>query len=263
VSSLAKNLDIPALTNLKQQWEEACAEADVRSIIQASRLNYSAWLYFNHLRLFELASELGVPLAACRGFDRALAGGLINADGSLRPRSASLSYMYDDVQGMDLYDYVRGVLEATLERATIINFSDLLDRGNAHNLIAPGDLIFVQGAHTFSRLNKTSRGRGEATLGRRRANNVEIKFAFDRWEASSCSAWAIWLTGRQAVASLVQVKSVEREAGDAVVSGTVIAISNGHHQLQHRDYSPRYGRYVFDDEDDDAEEGWGDLEAVN
>lgn len=77
--------------------------------------------------------------------------------------------------------------------------------------------------------------------GSRSANNVEMRYTFDRREATSMSAWSGWLTRRQSVASLVQVKDIQREDGDAVIAATVIAISNGHYKLQHRNYSPRYG----------------------
>ncbi len=73
------------------------------------------------------------------------------------------------------------------------------------------------------------------------------------------SAWSTWLADRQSVASLVQVKGIQRQDGDAVIAATVLAISNGHHKLQHRNYSPRYGRYMFYNDDKDAEDDdWGD-----
>lgn len=250
VSSLAKNLDPVTLRGMKREWEATCAEEDRRSIIEASRLNYDAWLYFNHLRLFELADEIKIPLKHLAGFSDAKKSGLIDAGGKLRPRSASMSYMYDDVHGMTLYRYVRAVLEAAIDRVTILNFSDLLDRGTTHQLLAIGDFAMVQGAHTFARRTDKKKGKGEVMSGTRRANNVEFRFTFDRWEATSCSAWATWLSGRQSVASLVQVKDVFREDGDVVVAATVVAISNGHRGLQHRNYSPRYGRYIFYDDDD-------------
>ncbi|WP_421440129.1 HNH endonuclease [Agrobacterium tumefaciens] len=254
VSALAKNLDAKTLRSLKLQWEVACVEEDRLSIIQASRLDYDAWLYFNHFRLFELAKQLRISLTKLEGFTAAKTQGLADASGNLCSRKSTYSYMYDDVLGMTLYHYVRAVLEAVIERITVINFSDLLDRGTAHQLLATGDFAIVQGAHTFaSRTDKKKTGKGDVMFGTRRANNVEFRFTFDRWEATSCSAWATWLSGRQSVASLVQVKDVLREGGDAIVAATVIAISNGHHSLQQRNYSPRYGRYIFYDANDDEE----------
>jgi hypothetical protein len=253
VSTLAKNLDASTLRSLKQQWEAACVEQDRLSIIQASRLDYDAWLYFNHLRLFELTKQLHIPLTKLDGFASAKAQDLVDQSGNLRSRKSTLPYMYDDVLGMTLYHYVRAVLEAAIKRITVVNFSDLLDRGTAHQLLAAGDFVIVQGAHTFFRRTEKKRGKGDIMFGIRRANNVEFRFTFDRWEATSCSAWATWLSGRQSVASLVQVKDVSREDGDAIVAVTVIAISNGHKSLQQRNYSPRYGRYVFYDANDNGE----------
>lgn len=261
VSALAKNLDPKTLRSLKLQWEATCVEEDRLSIIQASRLDYDAWLYFNHFRLFELAKQLHISFTTLEGFAAAKAHGLSDASGNLCHRDKSLSYMYDDVLGMTLYHYVRAVLEAVIERITVINFSDLLDRGTAHQLLVTGDFAIVQGAHTFARSSdKKKTGKGEVMFGTRRANNVEFRFTFDRWEATSCSAWATWLSGRQSVASIVQVKDVSREGATAIVAATIIAISNGHQSLQQRNYSPRYGRYVFYDanEDEEGDNDWVD-----
>lgn len=252
---LAKNLDGPTIRSLKQQWEDACIKEDRLSIIQASRLDYDAWLYFNHFRLFELAKQLRISFTTLDGFAAAKKQGLADASGNLCSRERTLSYMYDDVLGMALYHYVRAVLEAVIERVAIVNFSDLLDRGTAHQLLATGDFAIIQGAHTFARRAGKKTGKGDVMSGTRRANNVEFRFTFDRWEATSCSAWATWLSGRQSVASLVQVKDVLREDGNAIVAATVIAISNGHRSLQQRNYSPRYGRYIFYDTDDDEDGG--------
>lgn len=254
VSALAKNLDASTLRAMKLAWEAACEEEDRRSIISASRLRYDAWIYFNHLRLFELAGELGIRLTRLEDFADAKERGLVDAKGNLVPRSNALSYMYDDVLGMTLYSYVRSVLEATVERLKVLNFSDLLDRGTAHQLLAQGDFVIVQGAHMFTRQTQKTRGKGDIMSGSRRANNVEFRFTLDRWEATSCSSWAMWLAGRQSVASLLQVKGVLREDGNVVVAATVIAISNGHRKLQQRNYSPRYGRYIFHDDDEEVDD---------
>jgi hypothetical protein len=258
-STLSRNLDADALRSFKTEWEETCRASDLSAILQASRVDYDAWLYFNHLRLFELAKQLRLRFKQIEGFSAARRLRLIDAAGNILPRTPQLSYMYDGAEGQTLYHYVRSVLEEVLERIRVINFSDLLDRSNVHTLLAAGDFLLVQGAHTFKGLTDRKKGQGEAMRGSRSANNVEMRYTFDRWEATSMSAWSGWLTGRQSVASLVQVKDIQREDGDAVIAATVIAISNGHHKLQHRNYSPRYGRYMFyDDDEDEGHDDWGD-----
>ncbi|MDX5985059.1 HNH endonuclease signature motif containing protein [Sphingomonas echinoides] len=261
-STLSRNLDADALRSFKAEWEEVCRHSDLSAILQASRLDYDAWLYFNHLRLFELAKQLQLRFKEIDGFNGARRLRLIDAAGHILPRNSRISYMYDGAEGQTLYHYVRGVLEEVLKRIRVVNFSDLLDRSNVHALLAAGDFLLVQGAHTFKGLTDRKKGQGEAMQGSRRANNVELRYSFDRWEATSMSAWSTWLAGRQSVASLVQVKDIQREDGDAVIAATVIAISNGHHKLQHRNYSPRYGRYMFYNYDEDeADDDWGDLDG--
>lgn len=74
---------------------------------------------------------------------------LIDADGNILPRKPHLSYMYDGAEGQTLYHYVRSVLEEVLEQIRVINYSDLLDRSKVHTLLAAGDFLLFQGAHTF------------------------------------------------------------------------------------------------------------------
>lgn len=259
-SALSKNLDADTLRSFKHDWEELCRESDLSAILQASRVDYDAWLYFNHNRLFELAKQLNVPLKKIDGYSAARRLRLLDTSGDILPRNPYFSYMYTGAEGQTLYHYVRSVLEETVERIRVINFSDLLDRSSVNALLAAGDFLLVQGAHTFKRLTERRSGQGEAMQGIRRANNVELRYTFDRWEATSMSAWSTWLAGRQSVASLVHVKDIQRQDGDAVISATVLAISNGHHKLQHRNYSSRYGRYVFYDSNDeggDEDSDWG------
>lgn len=257
-STLAKNLDAEALHAFKHAWEALCARADRRVILSASRLNYDAWLYFNHLRLFELARAYGIKLKQAFGYRDAKALKLVDGSGNLLPRPASSNWMYSGGEGMTLYHYVHSVFEAVLERVAVRNFSDFLDRGIAYGLLEAGDFILVHGAHIFKIEEDRKAGPGQTMLGRRRANNVEVRFIFDRWEATSNSAWGDWLLGRQSAASLVQVKQVFREEGNVVIAGTVFAIGHFLKGLQQRSYSRRYSGFMVDDEDEDEDDGFGD-----
>jgi len=244
-SDLSQNLDSTSLKNFKTEWEDRVATLDAQAIVQASRLESCNWNYFNHLRLFELAQQLNVNLRARPFYQVALGDKIINADGTLRPRNPKFSYMYNDRHTMTLYGYVKDVMDATLKRLSIQNISDHLDKGTLLPIIATGDYIFVQGAHVFKPLDKVRSGKGQPTVGTRRAHGVEVKFVFDRWEGTSCSSWACWLSGRQAVGSLIQVKGIERSDGVLSVAGTVIGIATGLTSLKTRDYAPQFGGLSF------------------
>ncbi len=250
VSALARNLDSVALNGFKRGWEEFCLREDRRAILRASRLNYDAWLYFNHLRLFEMARAAQVDPKKVTGFREAKSAKLADKLGNLMPRPASRGWMYDGVEGMTLYQFVHSVLDEALKRIAVRNLSDFFDRGLTHSLLEPGDFILVQGAHTFAMQNSVERGTGQIVVGKRRVNRVEVRFTFDRWEATSSSAWNDWLRGRQSVASLVQVKQVRRQDGDVLLAGTVIAIGHGLRGLQRRSYSAGYGS-TYDEPDED------------
>jgi len=108
------------------------------------------WLYFNHLRPLELAVSNGVNLRQLRGYGAALDGGVCDDDGNIVRSSAPDSFMYVDSDRMQLYRYMKAMLYALLDNATVCNISDDLDRGVLQSLVVPGDLVYVQGWHVFS-----------------------------------------------------------------------------------------------------------------
>jgi hypothetical protein len=242
-TTLAQNLDERALKDFKRQWEADCERFDAEAILAASRLDHAAWLYFNHQRLLALADEMRIDLPTTNGYARAFHSGVIDAQGA--PVSASKSfYLYQGGDGLLLYAYMRDVLHIVMHGLTIIDMSNYLDRGLSQQIVAPGDFIFVQGAHVFKKLNKKEEGPGQISSGSRQANGVRVEYVFDRWEATSTSAWGAWLFGRQRVGSFVHVKSVERADGVVVIQGTILGISNGHATLKDREYAPEVGRLV-------------------
>jgi hypothetical protein len=143
--------------------------------------------------------------------------------------------MYADSDRMQLYRYVLGILHAVLNNAVVRNISDLLDRGAIGCLVLPGDLVFVQGVHTFSPIHPALVG-NELTSGVRKANGVFVSFVFDLVEATSVSAWSLWLRGQKHVGSLVRVQSLRRQDGKLHLEGTVLAIRSAAAGLKERIY---------------------------
>jgi hypothetical protein len=92
-STLSRNLDAKNLRAAKVAWESDVARLNTTAILDASRAKSDAWLYFNHLRLFELAASFKVKLKHLDHYEAASAVGLLNSDGMLRPRSKTSSYM--------------------------------------------------------------------------------------------------------------------------------------------------------------------------
>lgn len=235
---LSRNLTPALVRAAKIAWEKEVRQFDPTAILDASRAESSAWQYFNHTRLFELAKQLGVSFVTLDYFGTALANGVIKDSGlpARRKPSRHRPYMYDGGDGMVLYMYVRDVLHALLEKLTMLNISDFLDRGVLLPVIKPGDFIVVQGAHQFSPKDKKARGTDQPAQGRRRANHVEVQYLFNLFEATSSSAYNLWLRGRHSSTSIVRVGTVTLDKGRLMIAGTVIAIANGFGQLRTRDY---------------------------
>lgn len=255
VSSLTRNLDESKLTHFKEKWEAEICRTNTEAILEASRVNADAWWYFNHVRLLELAIHLNVPFKKLPHYATVLAHCLIQPDGGLAPRSSHLSYMYSGAEGMILYGYVREIMNAVLERLTVLNISDYLDRGVLAPVLKAGDFIFVQGAHTFKAIDRRRRGRGQTRHGVRKANHVEVSFTFDRWEATSGSAWGSWLSRRQEAASILRIVNVQKVDDTLLVEGTAIGIAFALEGLKEREYASfpyRSGVFVYDEADDDS-----------
>jgi hypothetical protein len=261
-SSLSRNLDPDMLKAFKKSWETKVRELDTEVILDASRQNFDAWWYFNHLRLFELAHLLKVDLKKILGYSVALKGRLIDRQGVLQPRGDRSLFMYAGGEGMVLYDYVRQVMLKVLSGLTVLNISDYLDRGVLVPVLKPGDFVFVQGAHVFASFCDRHRGRNQRYQGTRRANHVEITFTFDRWEATSQSAWG-WLSRRRDAASVLRVVHVETLDSKLHLECTVIGISAAAAGLKQREYASfpyRPGVVRVDDPEEEAEDFLADPE---
>jgi hypothetical protein len=223
------------LRSLKHCWEQEVCRKDRVAIQQGSQLQAENWLYFNHLRLFDFAQGLGIDLTELSTFEGALASGVCDAAGAVVKAAEPGRYRYADSDGMPLYRFMKDVLHAVLAVATVRNVSDDLDRSVLTQVIVPGDIVFVQGLHSFTDVEPTPSG-VQLVRGARSANRVEISFVFDRSEATSSSAWSNWLRRRQGVGSLIQVKQLERAGDKLQIEGTVLAIRTALEGLKERMY---------------------------
>lgn len=261
-SELTQNIDAATLRGFKKRWEAEVAEMGTKAILDQSREQHSAWIYFNHQRLFELAAQQGVVFKDLDGFDTAKTLGLCDRNGVVMCRLEETGWMYSDSNGRQLYSYVRNVLHAVLEKLTVANISDDLERGVLSALLTPGDFILVQGLHNFARQNSKNQGPGQTVDGGRKANKVAVEFTFDRFEATSSSARGRWVSGRVDVSSIVRVGTVTHEAGVLRIQGTVLAIAMGFSGLKTREYSTfpyRAGVYRMDDDfDEDVDDSFLD-----
>lgn len=248
--TLSKNLDPQSLRDAKRKWEDEVKILDASSISEAMRLEYSSWNYMNELRVFELAKVMGVEFSRINRFADMVNAGLVQPDGLPTPvYDDELYYMYEGPNTIFRYFYVSEVLNTVVQRLPIVNVSDYLDKGTLGLALVPGDFIFVQGSHVFSPTTekKFGKGRGQICEGVRAANNVEIRFTFDRWEASSSSAKNCWLVGTRNQGSLIQVKDLFRKEGRLVIRGTVLGICSNFGDLKKREYAQSWLEWVPND----------------
>jgi hypothetical protein len=214
---------------MKVTWEKEVECLDPLAIFKSTQLMACQWWYFNHLRIFEIAGELGVDVTQLDGFQSARRASLCDEEGYPSAR-------YIGATALILQRYMTNMLKVALGYARVQNISDDLDRGTIKRLIAEGELIFVQGSYHFSNLPSNSSGE-DLVSGRRRVNDIEITFVFDRNEGTSSSARNLWLKGTQNLGCLLRVNSLRRDLnGTLQIGTTVLAIRSAHEELKTRLY---------------------------
>lgn len=251
--SLEQNLTTEKVRDAKTRWEAEVSKLDAKSILEASRLEYSHWLWFNHTRLFDAARRASVDVTRLPAFGNARRQGLISSNGEIVRKQNGEAYLYAGGETGHLFQLTEQLLRATLLETALFNISDDLDPGLINAVAEPGDLIFIQGRHFFKSISKRNEGPGQASLVRRQANGVRISFAIDRWEAVANSAWAVWLRGTQRVSAILQIRTKEKDGKWLHLKCTGIALATALEGMSTRSYVWASWPEQTEDEEDDAE----------
>ena len=231
---LEQNLTRGRVLQFKANWEAQVRRDDALAIQQGSILQAETWFYFNHLRVFELALELGVNIDAIPAIGEATAAGVCKQDGTVNKAAAPGSFMYAGSDRVPLFRFMLSLLRAVLNEAPIRNISDHLDRG-VMGCFVQGDIVYVQGLHTFTPQSPAP-SNSQLSMGMRSANRVVVRFVFDLSEATSMSAWSVWLRGHGNVGSLLRIQRLRRVGDKLHIECTVLAIRSAAQDLKHRMY---------------------------
>lgn len=251
-----QNLTSKLIYASKQFWEVEVAKLDTRAILAASAIDSDCWWLFNHTRLFALAQDMHIKLPNMASYPTAVRLGLADISGCLCERNSQQHYMYYGESGSALYMYVKDVLNEVLKELTVINISDVLDRGSLRAVLRAGNFISLQGAYSFASQTNNRTGSGQTIRGIRKANGISVSFTVDRWDATSTSAWGMWLTRRQEAMCLLRVINVSRGKNRLNIETSALAISAALEGLKDREYSNvpfRRGLVNYPDDEQDAE----------
>lgn len=225
------------LKQQKKEWELYCKEIDLRLSLKKSELKLSTWFYFNHFRIYELAKNLGIRFDMLPGYAALLALGSCNKDGALLKKIPKDGYMYSDSDRLPLYDYVSEMFFSVIKKLGLINISDHLDKSFVPQIVE-GDVILVQGLHTFSPVSRAKNAPDVSEVWRK-SNRVRVSCQINVGEATSSSSWSLWLRGQQNVATILMVRKTFREEGIVHVQGTALAIRDPDDELKKRNYLQR------------------------
>ncbi len=263
---LTQNLTPKLVHEFKATWEQTVGHMDAKAVLEASAVDSDCWWLFNHVRLHELAVNLGINLNEVSGHRQLYTAGIIEENGTPVSHGRRRSgWIYEGEHCIALYAHGRGVLNAVLERLTVLNISDDLDRGFLAAVVKQGDFLVLQGSIVFKSTVPRKNGPGQSLIGTRKANGVEIFFPADRWEATSNSARACWLSGRQNAICLLRVMSIDDGGSRLRIGATALAIGAGLPGLRTREYAnaPYRAGYFTWGEDDESEDDWDKDELLD
>lgn len=257
--SLEVTLTQDRLKKAKAGWEKAVERLDPRDILKATQLQSCQWWYFNHLRLIEIAENLGISITKTPEFERVFSLGLCDEFGY---PCQGPGPMYSGQMALILARHMTSILKATVGYASVRNISDDLDRGTLKSLVIAGDQVFLQGSFHFSSLPPDGSG-SDLVAGTRSVNGIEVTFVFDRNEGTSCSARNLWLKGTQTLGCLLRINAIQRPQSNKLhIQSTVLAIRSALNELKSRAYD--IGLYksglIYDSECDENE---CDFETMN
>lgn len=235
---ITQNLTAKALKTQKHWWEQKVKHDDNAVIRKAAQTVGEYWYFFNLLRLHEIAEHENIHLSSLPHYMQAHRSGVLDEDGHLVPEEADSTYAYSGKHSQLRYYYAKDLFIRVLNKLSVTNISDRLDRGDLGNTIIRNDVIYVEGAHNFTQRNQIAFGPDQLVTGSRTANSVRVEFNFDRWYATSNSANSVWLTGRKVVGSFCRVGDVSRDSDKKtiVLTCTVLAICAELPDLRTRSY---------------------------
>jgi hypothetical protein len=238
-SELTISLTAEKLLSAKRHWEAQVKNDDSVAVRKAVQSVGDHWYFFNLPRIIEIAESQNIDLKKLDNYACVRKNGLITSSGNLIPEENGKYYSYAGRNNILRYDYARELFLHVLNKLSIENISDRLDRSDIGSSLISDDIIYIQGAHSFQMLNNNKIGSNQDVKATRSANNVVITYTFDRWHATSSSARSEWLSGRSAVGSICRVGKSYREDGKVIVKCTVLAICNEVSDLKKRDYLNR------------------------
>lgn len=145
-----------------------------------------------------------------------------------------------------------------MERRNVTNISDYFDKGFIGAQLFAGDIVMVQGLHTFSESPPQPKG-NDCSFVSRQTNRVRIEGIIDRRDATSVSAWSIWLRGQKNTCSIMRIGQIQRDDNILKIDATVLAIRAGDESFKSRDYTKRlaesgvaFRQYDFEERGSDS-----------
>ena len=166
VRELGKNFTAELLRDHKKDWEDRVEKAASRAVLGLSYAEGGNWDYLNQVRLLKLADSVGVAVESLPLYSELLASKKINTDGSLvatQSEKTQKMFVSEGEAIVHLYLYLKDLIAALIQRITITDVSNVLNKTSLRALSRPGDFIFFQGPCYFKSTTThsyASRGNG-------------------------------------------------------------------------------------------------------
>lgn len=244
-SDLTQNLDEKKLTSFKQQWEAKVKIQDSQLIRLAIEKDGATWSYVNLQHVYKNLDASNFNYSAYDDWKAAQLKGVIDSKGYLILADNNSFYAYEGQLILARNRYLNFLMRGYLRDLPLLNISDLLTPSECLPLIFSEQIVFLQGAFYFKSLSKEHKRPGQTVQGYRQVRGLRFEFTFDKWLATSSSAGACWLAGRQNAGTLLRIRTIVREGDTVRVLCTLLAASYGTESLKQREYWNGYQQRHF------------------
>jgi hypothetical protein len=243
---LSQNLSKQVLLHAKQKWtaqvkKKRDLNATVSGQLQIANSALATmgvtWGYINHSRVAQLADPNLLGLKDKQYFNYCKERGIVDPKGVLiKPAHAPSSKNYIGNSVYDWFEHGDDIRLHLVYAAFVDQVSKLVHpihlepeswtKSRLHELVSPGDFIFLNRAFYFSCVKETRQNQHRRVHAFKR--KISIEFYVDTIDMFGTTSMTISFSGHQVCAALLQLKSIEEnEGGKLILHCTPIALGVG------------------------------------
>jgi len=244
---LSLNLTPERIRDFRNQWYKEVRETRKNVASSSGQIQMAneflrvgiTWGYINHSRLIHTVPKELIDQADQRLFSRLKRSGILDERGLLiNPKNFEPSGSYIVGTVYDRYDHLDSIALHVFYSELVDLFSTMvepvhLDESNwskkfIKQMIRPGSIIFLNRSQYFHKVHEDSENAEVAVQAFKR--KIKILYRVNTRNMYGTTSITVSFSGHKSCASLLQVKSINKEGLDLVINCTPIALGVSFHE---------------------------------